>query len=115
MDEIKFDSILPREIPVTLGDKVYKLRAPSAAAANKFRAAMADCVKKEGDTVSLTKPSKAVELHTGLVASSFYDPDGKPVPLTAVLEMPNEIVEALIKGCLDLCVFAKDEADLKNS
>lgn len=109
--EIKFDSILPREIPVTLGDKVYKLRAPSAAVTNKFRASMSDCYRVEDGKAVVSKPARAVEIHTSLVSQCFYDPDGKPVPASVIMDMPNEIVEALIRGSIDLCRFSKAEGD----
>lgn len=111
MDEIRFDSLLPKEVPVFLGDKRYVLKAPSAAVTNKFRASMSDCYKVVDGEATVSKPAKAVEVHVTLISQCLLDPEGKPVPVETITGWPNEIVEALIKGSVELCGFSKPEED----
>lgn len=119
MSEINFDSILPMETPVTLAGRKYRLVEPKSEATKRFRQLMGESMKvlPDGGQV-LSNPSKALDAHVWLISQCLYDDSGKLVEESFIRELPNRIVEALMKGVTDLCGFdvAKaDKEELKNS
>lgn len=115
MADLKFPSILPRKVPVEIGDKTYTLTEPSSAVSSRFKEAMAKCSKNvKGNTV-ISNAEGMVTANMELVSQCLRDPEGKNVPAQEIREWPSSMVEAILGETLALCGFIeRDEEDLKN-
>jgi len=122
MNEIRFNSILPVEIPVTLGDQRYVLREPRSERIKPYKEAVADCAVTDGQgKVVSVDTKKAGESNLLLLSLCLFDSQDKEVPLATVASWPTRIVDRLEKACLKLCGMLGDEEsqlewrdDLKN-
>lgn len=111
---LKFDSPLPREVPVEIGDKQYRLVEPSAKEMHRYRSELSGLiVMGEDGKPRTTDVAKMTATAPVLVGICLRDSDGKPVPQSTVSDWPDGLVGKLYEACLSLFNDAtkKDETD----
>lgn len=103
MTELTFDSIAPLEIPVTIAEKKYLLREPTADADCRYRSALMRGTRFSADGKQATAEGNAEAelLLISLCLVEKFDSGGvekeRPVPLVVVKGWPARIHQALFE------------------
>lgn len=100
-DEMVFDDVALREVPVKVGGKPYVLKEASAEAVRKYRNAQlrATRVDKDGRPVGL---GDMADVELLLVNQCLFDASGRQVALQVLSSWPGRIVKALFQRAQDI-------------
>lgn len=92
------------------GEKEYTVRELSAAARATYRNFVAAKINKDG------RITDTRDIEEELVARCLFDPDGQPVKIAQVRELPSSMCAALYEICSDMnALSAKGEDDAKKA
>ena len=94
MEEITFETLLPKEVRVTLGTDKFTLREASGSAGLQFRAARQKCFKRN-DKGEVSEVTGLEQTEALLVSLCLFDAEDKPVPEAVVTKWPYKVQRAL--------------------
>lgn len=106
MDDLKFSSILPIEVPVTFGEETYTLKEASGDLTDEYKRTISSFAKVEGGKVTVDKPQEALaatqEAGKKLLADCLHDPEGSQVGIEFVRNLPGRIRDKLVETLLEM-------------
>lgn len=108
-EEIRFDDLSPREIPVAIGDAKYVLREAGEAAAIKHQDAVARAFHMSADGKGAVAGAGLARTRALLVSMCLFGEGGKPVSEQVVQSWPARIVKKLASAAARMSGIGGEE------
>lgn len=101
LEEMVFDDVGLREVPVRLAGKHYVLREANAAAARAFRNCWLKGTKL-GPDGQPTEANSIADAELVLIHHCLFDRSGRPVPMNVIQNWSSRVTKALYERALEI-------------